>query len=67
MTAAVIFQDWDTPNNRAYGVADFLRSVAMICQDDHPEITRQDYVNAAEALGFNGSTAGRCWNFVKAQ
>lgn len=67
MTAAEIFQDWDTPNNRVYGTADFLRSVAMICQDDHPEITRKEFISAAEAKGFKAATAERCWQFVKAQ
>ena len=67
MTALDIIKSWDTETHRAYGVADMLRSAAMECQDDHPEITAGEFAKAAEEAGFAKATAARCWSFVKKQ
>ena len=67
MTATEIIKSWDTETHRAYGVSDMLRSAAMECQEDHPEITSSTFSQAAAELGFSAATAARCWSFVKKQ
>lgn len=66
MTAAQIIVRWKaTPNG--FGIADDLRCAAMEVQEDFPEITRNDFVTAAEICGYNRSTAARCWSYVSNQ
>lgn len=63
MTIIEIINSWSPE----YGVADQLRCAAMQCQEDHPEITAAVFAAAAATLGFNASTARRCWAYVAAQ
>lgn len=61
MTAADILNLWqDTPNG--FGLADDLRGAAMECQEEG--IARKEYLEATVALGYNQSTASRCWSFA---
>ena len=50
-----------------YGIADTLRCVAMVVQDDHPEVSRRDYIDACVASGYKAKTAECCWSFVARQ
>jgi hypothetical protein len=50
-----------------YGIADRLRCAAMQLQQDHPEISVEEFSTAAVALGYNPATARRCWAYVRAQ
>jgi hypothetical protein len=50
-----------------YGIADKLRCSAMQIQQELPSVTSGEFAKAAEACGYNGGTARRCWAYVKAQ
>lgn len=59
-----IFDSW--AHHRAqYGLADYLRCVAMCAQE--LGLPRADYVAEAVKRGFNANTAGTCWAFVGRQ
>lgn len=61
---ADLFDSWE--HHRAeYGIADYLRCVAMSAQE--LGLPRADYVAEAVKRGFNANTAGTCWAFVGRQ
>lgn len=61
---AAIFDSWE--HYRAeYGIADYLRCVAMSAQE--LGLPRADYVAEAVKRGYNRSTASTCWAFVRRQ
>lgn len=61
-----IIKKW-MPYEAQYGRADVLRSAAMEIQDEHADLGRSDFIEAAAALGYNANTAARCWAYVAAQ
>jgi hypothetical protein len=62
-----IFAEWGRGGklNQGFGVADELRCCAVVVQEDLPSITRAEFTAFAEQRGYNKSTAGRCWAFVR--
>lgn len=58
------FTQWDKYRSE-YGLADYLRCAAMSCIETG--LARAAYLEEAERLGFNKSTASRCWSFVASQ
>jgi len=64
-TIQQLFNEWTDPLSQGFGVADDLRCVAMCAQE--AGIDRKEYVEEAIRRGYNGSTAGTCWAFVKRQ
>lgn len=61
---AEIFNEWQ-PDLAEYGIADYLRCVAMCVQE--LGLSRADYVAESAKRGFNANTAGTCWAFVRRQ
>lgn len=49
------------------GVAETLRGAAMEEQEENGFARRDEFIAAAEQLGFNGKTAAVCWAYVKRQ
>jgi hypothetical protein len=61
------FAEWGRGGryDQGFGVADELRCVAMVVQAEQPKVTRAQFLDVAEALGYNRKTASRCWSFVQ--
>lgn len=64
LRAAEIVTIWKAAD-LSLGIADDFRCVAMARQEEG--ISRDEYVAAAVAAGYKGSTAGVCWAYVKRQ
>lgn len=64
MTVSDVYMDWHK-DLAEYGIADYLRCVAMSCQE--LRLPRSAYLAEAVKRGFNKSTAGTCWAYVGRQ
>jgi hypothetical protein len=61
-----IFKTW-MPDEARYGIADTLRCIAMVVQEEMGREARSAYIAAAIAHGYNPKTAACCWAFVQRQ